>query len=71
MPRELVWLDNDTFAAWGCSGCSWIVSKPGPVREQAPAGVKEAFPTSTTARISLAANRSAGEKPDIFHGLED
>ncbi len=43
MPRELVWLDNDTFAAWGCSGCSWIVSKPGPVREQAPAGVKEAF----------------------------
>jgi len=41
-----------------------------PVREQAPAGVKERS-TSTTARISLASNRSAGEKPDIFHGLED
>jgi hypothetical protein len=30
MARELVWLENNTFAAWGCSACAWIVPNPGP-----------------------------------------
>jgi hypothetical protein len=25
MARELVWLENSTFAAWGCIGCNWIM----------------------------------------------
>jgi hypothetical protein len=24
MARDLVWLENYSFAAWGCSACSWI-----------------------------------------------
>jgi hypothetical protein len=26
MARKLVWLENNTFAAWGCDACGWIVS---------------------------------------------
>jgi hypothetical protein len=30
MSRVLVWLENSTFAAWGCSECNWIWLNPGP-----------------------------------------
>ena len=43
MVRDVIWLENDTFAALGCSSCRWIVSNPGPISEQAPARIKEAF----------------------------
>jgi hypothetical protein len=26
MARELLWLENNNFAAWGCSECYWIVN---------------------------------------------
>lgn len=26
--RELLWLENPSFAAWGCSACSWIEPNP-------------------------------------------
>jgi len=25
MPRNLIWLHNYSFAAWGCAACSWIM----------------------------------------------
>lgn len=44
MARELLWLENSSFAAWGCSECNWIVPNRGrTVSHKAPAQVKEAF----------------------------
>jgi hypothetical protein len=27
MARELVWLEDSTFAAWGCNTCGWILPR--------------------------------------------
>jgi hypothetical protein len=44
MARELVWLENSTFAAWGYSACAWLVPNPGAtVSGKPPADVKDAF----------------------------
>jgi len=44
MPRELVWLENGTFAAWGCGACGWIMPNPRSASSDVPsAEVKEAF----------------------------
>ena len=44
MARELMWLENPTFAAWGCSACAWIMPNPSPVvAGRPPSQVKEAF----------------------------
>jgi hypothetical protein len=44
MARELIWLEDSTFAAWGCGICNWIFQNPG-VEEPAkpPTQVVEAF----------------------------
>jgi hypothetical protein len=43
MARELVWLENNSFAAWGCSECSWIVN-PETKRSKKPStSVEDAF----------------------------
>jgi hypothetical protein len=42
MARELVWLENSTFTAWGCTACGWIV--PGTNERGKPSlAVKTAF----------------------------
>jgi hypothetical protein len=44
MARELVRLENNTFAAWGCSECYWLVPNPkAKVSKDPPAEVKAAF----------------------------
>jgi hypothetical protein len=44
MARELIWLENTSFAAWGCAACDWIVPNPGPTFSgKPPLQVKEAF----------------------------
>jgi hypothetical protein len=44
MDRELVWLENNNFAAWGRSECYWIVVNPETKRSERPSTqVKEAF----------------------------
>jgi hypothetical protein len=49
--RELLWLENGTFAAWGCAECNWIVPTPGrTVSHKTPAEVKEAFDQHECAR---------------------
>src|SRR5580692_963983 len=49
--RDLVWLENHSFSAWGCSGCAWIIPT-GPAlsaKKSAPARTH-----GTTARTFLA-----------------
>jgi hypothetical protein len=41
MARELVWLEDNTFAAWGCKRCGWIL--PGKRSNGPSPEVKEAF----------------------------
>ncbi len=44
MSKDLVWLENYSFAAWGCAACSWI--KPNVDRKlsgQASSSVRAAF----------------------------
>ena len=44
MPRELIWLENRAFVAWGCTACGWIISNPPSSSSNVPSReVKEAF----------------------------
>ena len=44
MARELVWLEDFAFTAWGCKECNWIIPNPGYTHsDKAPAKVQEAF----------------------------
>jgi hypothetical protein len=44
MARELVWLENSTFAAWRCTDCNWILPNPGlAVSDRLSAKAKEVF----------------------------
>jgi hypothetical protein len=29
MARELIWWENNQFAAWGCGACNWVLVSPG------------------------------------------
>jgi hypothetical protein len=44
MARDLVWLENYSFAAWGCAACSWITPNCGlTVSGEAPTTIRAAF----------------------------
>jgi hypothetical protein len=44
MARELDWLENSNFAAWGCAACGWIIPNPSTTPFGKPSvQVKEAF----------------------------
>jgi hypothetical protein len=44
MPRKLVWLEDSTLAAWGCSACSWILVGSGPTANgKLPTEVQKSF----------------------------
>jgi hypothetical protein len=44
MLRDLVWLENERFAAWGCKACNWIMQPSVPSDSGKPSTqVKEAF----------------------------
>jgi len=43
MVRDLVWLQNFSFAAWGCSKCGWIIPTGPAVSAKASAPVCAAF----------------------------
>jgi hypothetical protein len=30
MARELIWLEDRSFAAWACNACRWITLNPNP-----------------------------------------
>jgi hypothetical protein len=40
----LIWLEDSTFAAWGCAACNWIMQNPGASASAGPPlQVREAF----------------------------
>jgi hypothetical protein len=41
--RELVWLENSSFAAWGCAACNWIIPNSSSPSGKASIHAKEAF----------------------------
>jgi len=44
MSRDLVWRENSTFTAWGCSVCDWVIANPGVAEaEKVPAKVMDEF----------------------------
>jgi hypothetical protein len=44
MARDLVWLENYSFAAWGCAACSWITPNLGhTLSGKAPTAIRAAF----------------------------
>ena len=44
MARELVWLENYSFAAWGCAACSWLRPNLGlKLSGKAPPAIRAAF----------------------------
>ena len=52
MARELVWLENSSFAAWGCSECNWIIANSSPKSDRPSREVKEAFNKHDCAEFS-------------------
>jgi len=55
MPRELVWLENTIFAAWGCAACNWILPNAGRVPSDKPTPeVQAAFDTHTCTKTRYA-----------------
>jgi hypothetical protein len=50
--RELVWLEDSTFAAWGCRECRWILVGAGPTANgKPPMEAQEAFDKHDCARL--------------------
>jgi hypothetical protein len=43
MAMELVWFEDRTFAAWGCSACGWVTPTGFKASAEAPAPVRAAF----------------------------
>jgi hypothetical protein len=43
MSRNLVWLEDYSFAAWGCAACSWITPNVGRTLGKAPTAIRAAF----------------------------
>lgn len=44
MARNLMWLENLSFAAWGCAECSWITPNLGVTRSGKPSkAIRAAF----------------------------
>jgi hypothetical protein len=44
MPRQLIWLENNSFAAWGCSDCDWVLpNTDAPAQAEPSAEVQAVF----------------------------
>ena len=56
MARKLVWLENNTFAAWGCDACGWIVPSLR-LSGKPPHAVKEDFEKHRCAKFPRALPR--------------
>jgi hypothetical protein len=63
MGRELVWLENSSFAAWGCKSCGWIMP-PRKVSDKPPSIVKQAFNKHDCANFPRALSRKGTVKGD-------
>jgi hypothetical protein len=55
MARELIWLENQSFAAWACNECRWIIRNPNPASPGKPcAKAIDAFNLHDCAKFPLA-----------------
>jgi hypothetical protein len=67
MARELVWRENNTFTAWGCGACNWVLAKPGKKTSAKPSTqVREVFDRHDCAkfpRVQSAVRRGEGCNP--------
>jgi|HubBroStandDraft_6_1064221.scaffolds.fasta_scaffold25895_5 hypothetical protein len=65
MARELVWLENISFAAWGCSACNWILMPSlGPIPSGKPStATREAFDRHDCAKYPRHPSASAKRPP--------
>jgi hypothetical protein len=44
MTRDLVWLEDFSFAAWGCAACRWIMPNTDlTLSDRAPTAIRAAF----------------------------
>jgi len=62
MARTLLWLEDSTFAAWGCVDCAWIMPG-GKESGKSLQGVKEAFDKHECARFPRFSPAQAKSKP--------
>ena len=60
MARELVWLENATFAAWGCKACGWIMHGSPPPISGRPRGQTLRKPSTSTNAVSCSGEKSTG-----------
>jgi hypothetical protein len=59
--KELVWLEDNTFAAWGCAACNWILPSIHAIQSDQPSTtVRKAFDKHDCAQFPR--NPSAKEK---------
>jgi hypothetical protein len=62
MARALLWLEDNTFAAWGCEKCAWIMPGSRGSGEPFPA-VKEGFDKHECAKFPRFSRAQAELKP--------
>jgi len=67
MARELVWRENNTFTAWGCGACNWVLAKPGKKTSAKPSTQVRKCLIGTTAPNSPAYNRRSVEGRAAIH----
>jgi hypothetical protein len=66
MARELLWLENNSFAAWGCSECYWIVNPETKRSEKPSTQVKNAFKKHNCALFPRFRKRKPGSTKGLI-----
>jgi len=62
MARELVFLENSTFAAWGCRECSWIIPNAAPeLSDKPPASVQGSLQPTRMREIPSTITQKTGK----------
>jgi len=58
MVRKLLWLENNSFAAWGCAACNWILPNVRATPSGQPStAVREAFDKHDCAKFTLPSSK--------------
>jgi hypothetical protein len=69
MDRDLVWLENQSFAAWGCSTCGWITPRRPVAATKASAPVCAAFAKHNCAEFPryISPRERRPPRPELGH----
>jgi len=61
--RVLVWLENQSFAAWGCSACAWVMPNLGrTLSVKASATIREAFDKHEASNFPVILHRKKSDQ---------